>query len=282
MSEHHTTSKAYPHAVWRVIIHRPADGPTNMAIDEAIAEAVGAGLVPPTLRFYAWEPPCLSLGYAQPIADVDVDRLAACGWDIVRRMTGGRAILHTDELTYSVTAPMSEPRVAGGVIESYRRLSRGLIAGLEALGASVRADRAAEDARGFKGPVCFEMPSDYEITVDGKKLLGSAQKRRGEVVLQHGALPLYGDLTRICEALAYDDEAAREAARQRVLGRVITLEEALGERCEMARVVDALVKGFAGALNLSLEEADLTDREQALAAELRRTKYATLEWAGRH
>jgi len=105
-----------------------------MAIDEAILCAVAAGLAPPTLRLYAWAPPCLSLGRAQPLADVDLEALRAAGFDLVRRPTGGKAILHADELTYSVIAPESEPRVAGGVIESYRRLSRGLVCALEESG----------------------------------------------------------------------------------------------------------------------------------------------------
>ncbi|MBP8975043.1 MAG: hypothetical protein KBH93_14345, partial [Anaerolineae bacterium] len=111
---------------WRLLITPPADGPLNMAVDQAIMEAVAAGRVPPTLRFFAWTPPCLSLGYTQPVADVDRARLAARGWDLVRRMTGGRAILHTDELTYSVALPATDPVVAGGVVESYRRLSAAL------------------------------------------------------------------------------------------------------------------------------------------------------------
>src|SRR5947207_8096194 len=90
----------YAPAIWRVIIQRAADGPTNMAIDEAIADSVAAGDVPPTLRFYAWEPACLSLGYTQPATDVDFERLASKGWGVVRRLTGGRAVLHIGELTF--------------------------------------------------------------------------------------------------------------------------------------------------------------------------------------
>ena len=107
---------------------------TNRAIrnvDEAILLAVAAGEAPPTLRFFAWQPPCLSLGFSQPQADVDLDRLQALGWGLVRRPTGGRAILHTDELTYSVIASLAEPRVAGAVVESYRHLSEGLLRGLK-------------------------------------------------------------------------------------------------------------------------------------------------------
>lgn len=275
----------YPPATWRVIIHAAADGPTNMAIDEAIAESVREGHAPPTLRFYAWQPACLSLGYAQPAADVDFERLRAQGWDAVRRLTGGRAILHVDELTYSVAAPAAEPRVAGGVIESYRRLSAGLAAGLAALGAAVEADQAAEaSAHRFKGPVCFEVPSDYEITADGRKLIGSAQTRRngGEIVLQHGALPLFGDLSRICDALAFDSEEARQVARERVLARAITLEEALGQRVAFAGAADAITEGFAQALNLTLEPGELTEAERAHAEALCIEKYAAQEWTFRH
>src|SRR5690606_14878512 len=111
-------------AKWRLIRTQPAAGAWNMAVDEAVLEAVGQGDVLPTLRLYAWNPPCLSLGFAQPVQDVDRAALARLGWELVRRPTGGRAILHTDELTYSVIAPLDEPRVAGSVLESYRRLSQ--------------------------------------------------------------------------------------------------------------------------------------------------------------
>lgn len=258
------------------------DGATNMAVDEAVAEHVGAGQAPPTLRFYTWEPACLSLGYAQRVSDVDRERLHAHGWHVVRRLTGGRAILHVDELTYSVSTPIDEPRVEGGVVESYRRLSQGLLAGLQILGAAVHAERAAEGARGFSGPVCFEVPSDYEITAQGKKLLGSAQTRRSGMVLQHGALPLFGDITRICDALAFASDAERDTARERVRTRAITLEEAMGSRLDFPQVAAAITQGFAQALNLTFEEGVLSLREHARAEKLRATKYATAEWNERH
>lgn len=253
-----------------------------MATDEAIAEHVGAGQAPPTLRFYAWEPACLSLGYAQRVSDVDKERLRALGWNMVRRLTGGRAILHVDELTYSVSAPIGEPRVEGGVVESYRRLSQGLLTGLQMLGAAVHAERAAEGARGFSGAVCFEVPSDYEITAQGKKLLGSAQTRRSGMLLQHGALPLFGDITRICDVLTFASEAGRETARERVRGRAITLEEAMGSRLDASQVAKAIAQGFAQALNLSFEKGTLSLHEHARADKLRATKYATAEWNERH
>ena len=111
---------------WRLLRHPPAHGDWNMAVDEALLERVIAGQSPPLLRLYAWQPACLSLGQAQPAADVDRERLTGAGWGLVRRPTGGRAILHSDELTYAVIAPVSEPRVRGTLLESYLKLSAAL------------------------------------------------------------------------------------------------------------------------------------------------------------
>jgi len=254
-----------------------------MAVDEAILRAVAAGSVPPTLRFYAWDPACLSLGRAQPVADVDLPALRAAGFDLVRRPTGGKAILHVDELTYSVVVPQEDPRVAGGIVESYRRLSTGLVRGLERLGiVGLVADQRVENRR-LEGPVCFEVPSDYEITVGGRKLVGSAQMRARGVVLQHGALPLYGDITRICPLLAAHPDPAR------VRARATTVEEALGSvgSAQDRRTVtwdeaaDAVAAGFAEALDLHLEPGVLTDEERAWAEELRTGRYATDDWIRR-
>lgn len=261
----------YPAATWRLLHSAPADGAMNMAVDEAILRAMSAGLVPPTLRLYAWEPACLSLGRAQRIADVDLEALRAADLDIVRRPTGGKSILHVDELTYSVIAPQGEPRVAGSIVESYRRLSAGLVHGLERLGVTrVIADQRA--ARHLEGPVCFETPSDYEITVGGRKLVGSAQMRAQGVVLQHGALPLYGDIARICPLLTAHPDPARVRARavtvEDVLERTVTWDEAAG----------AVTGGFADALNLRLKPGTLTENELAWAKELRVEKYVAAEW----
>lgn len=281
-----TAPAPYPPAEWRLLHTPPAPGAYNMAVDEAILLAIAEGAAPPTLRFFAWAPPCLSLGYGQPAADADLDRLRARGWDLVRRPTGGRAILHTDELTYSVIAPMDEPRVTGGVLESYQQLSAGLMRGLARLGLAARADQAypAEGAAP-KGPVCFEVPSNYEITVGlgarPRKLLGSAQVRKRGVVLQHGTLPLAGDLARICDALRFESEAAREAARERVRGRAATVAEALARPVTWDEAAAAMQRGFAEALNLALSPAPLTPREAALAGQLQSEKYAADSWNSR-
>jgi lipoate-protein ligase A len=265
----------YAHATWRLIAHGEAPGALNMAIDEAMLIALAEGIFPPTLRFYGWAPPCLSLGRSQLLADADLPACRAAGVDLVRRPTGGRAILHTDELTYSVTLLASDPRAAGGVVESYRRLSEGLLAGLCRLGVE------AVQAHGQRKPtseltaICFDTPSDYEITAGGRKLVGSAQWRSRGRVLQHGTLPLYGDLTRVVSYLSMPD-GEREIQRSTLAARALTLEDALGHTLPFAQVAHALAGGFAQALNLTLVPGELTDYECALADDLRR-RYAALD-----
>lgn len=266
---------------WRLLVHAPMNGAQNMAIDEAILNAVGSGESLPVLRLFAWQPACLSLGVGQPAADADQERLNEHGWELVRRTTGGRAILHTDELTYSVALPAEHRLAAGSIVESYRRLSSALLRAVESIGLLAQADKRVEGAAKLTGPVCFEVPSDYEITAGGKKLIGSAQVRRGTSILQHGSLPLYGDLSRICDALTFPDEAARAVARQRVLERATTLSDAVGRRIEWRTAAEAISSAFEKTFDVRLAEAALSANEQAQAAELYQTRYQADSWTFR-
>lgn len=266
---------------WRLLLTPPARGAWNMAVDEALLESSGRGKTLPTLRLYAWEPPCLSLGQGQPFADVDLTRLRERGWEVVRRTTGGRAILHTDELTYSVTAPPDEPRVAGTVLESYNRLAQALLSAVHDLGLPVEMKEGKANGNGSPHPVCFEVPSTYEITVKGKKLIGSAQARRRDGVLQHGSLPLTGDLTRICQALVFPDESARAVAGRRLLERATTVEAALGRVVAWETAAQAFVRAFEAQLGIRLEEGELSPQEISRAEELVREKYAHPSWTER-
>ena len=273
--------ETYEPANWRLLVTGLADGPTNMAQDEAILEAVADGASPPTLRFYGWKPACLSLGFRQEWDIADFDRCAELGWDIVRRPTGGRAILHTDELTYSVCAPVDEPRVRGGVLESYERLAQALLAGLKQMGLEpARAQPYYED-HGPQGPACYDGPSNYEITIGQRKLLGSAQVRRKNVVLQHGTLPLTGDINRIADALWFEMPGQRTALAIRLGYRATTLEMALGKQVAFDQAVETMTQGFAQTLNLALEPGPLSARETARAIELRAEKYAHDDWTRR-
>ena len=255
-----------------------------MATDEAILTALAEGKSQPTLRFFAWEPPCLSIGYNQAAVEVDITKCRQAGVDFVRRPTGGRAILHTDELTYSIVASQDEPRVVGGVVESYRRLSAGLVRGLRLLGMDVAQ---AETGHGTVAPngqgadvsaACFDAPSAYEVTAGGRKLVGSAQVRRKGTVLQHGSLPLQGDITRICGYLVVPSEERREELRQELRARATSLELVLGRVVPFAQVVEALVRGFSEALNLHLEPGELSEYELSLVRQLRQEKYTSEAW----
>lgn len=267
---------------WRLIHTPPAAGAWNMAVDESILEHIHREESKPTLRLYAWDPPCLSLGHAQPFKDVDVERLRARGWDVVRRMTGGRAILHADELTYSVSGPAEDPTLAGGVLESYNRISKALLYAARMLSLPVEVKEYTDAPAGQNvNPVCFEAPSTYEITVNGKKLIGSAQARRKEGVLQHGSLPLAGDLGRICDALVFENESARQNTRDRLLARATTVESVLGVGISWERAAQSLVGGFEAELGIRFEVGELSKSEIQRAGELVKEKYGRASWTER-
>jgi lipoyl(octanoyl) transferase len=270
-------------AVWRLVRSAPGCGAWNMAVDEAILEAVGRGEVPATLRLYAWNPACLSIGYAQHFQDADLAALEEFDWELVRRPTGGRAILHTDELTYAVIGSNREPVLAGSVLESYRRLSLALLGALDHLGLGATADDTytLSDTLSAGRPVCFEAPSNYEITVGGKKLIGSAQARRKDGVLQHGSLPLRGDLTRITRALSFESEKDRAEAAKSLLEHASTLEICLGKAVTWEEATQAFEAGFCKALNLSFMPSDLTAQELERAQQLVVEKYAHRHWLER-
>jgi len=266
---------------WRLLLTPPARGAWNMAVDEAVLENIGRGESLPTLRLYAWEPACLSLGHAQPFADVDTARLRELGWEVVRRATGGRAILHTDELTYSVIGSAEEPLLTGGVLESYNRIAQALLLAVKNLELPVEMKEGKTNDQAKPNPICFEVPSTYEITVNGKKLIGSAQARKKEGVLQHGSLPLTGDLTRICQTLDFENEAARIDASKRLLARATTVESALGSAVSWETAVQAFIHAFEVQLGLCFEKGELSKSEAGRAEELVREKYAHSSWTER-
>ena len=255
------------------------DGVSNMAVDMAVAEAVAEGSQLPTLRLYGWEPFCLSLGYGQRAREADLPALNRHGWALVRRPTGGKAILHGDELTYSLCLPLDHELASGDVIESYRRISAGLLLGLEQIGLSASAKHQGAGVRQSEaGPVCFDVPSHYEIVVDGRKLVGSAQMRRKGVILQHGTIPLCGDVARICDVLVFDSEDERERQRRSVRQRAVTLSQLLGRTPEWSDVAAAIVEGFARVFDLALLPATLSQQELKRVGELKAERFGNPDW----
>ncbi|MAS34598.1 MAG: hypothetical protein CL610_11355 [Anaerolineaceae bacterium] len=262
---------------WRLIYDLPTPGTRNMAIDEAL---LMTNPVQPVLRLYRWMPFCLSLGYGQRSREADRQRLADRGWDLVRRPTGGRAILHGDELTYSLVLPADHPLAAGGVLPSYQRISEALVRSLREM--VTELDASQQDNNTASGPVCFDVPSHYELTVQGRKLVGSAQVRRKSGILQHGTIPLHGDIGRICDVLAYTNEADRETARQHVRQRATTLGEALRhQRVNWESVADSIARGFASTFGIEWVPGTLTDAEQETANWLENDVYGSDAWTFR-
>lgn len=266
---------------WRLIQSEISDGCTNMAVDEAMLLALQQGRAPATLRIYAWRPPCLSIGCFQPAAEIDVEACAAQGADWVRRVTGGRAILHDREVTYSVVARQDDARVAGDVMESYRRISLGLLAGLELLGVPAQMapfGLGIVPNHGPKPAACFAAPSQHEILVDGRKIIGSAQRRQSNVLLQHGSLLQEIDVAQLLSLLRLPNAEARQALADQVRRESITLHEILGHSVPHAQAAQALAQGYAQALDIDLAPGQLTPWELEEAARLRREKYTAHDW----
>jgi lipoate-protein ligase A len=268
--------------IFRLILSPEKPGAWNMAIDEAIMDQVKAHNSPPTIRLYRWFPPCLSLGQSQPISDVNIEKLNQLEWDIVRRPTGGRAILHTDELTYAVIAPTSNPLVTGTLLESYQRISDALVFAMHIMGVPAHASQNNPPVQinDLSKPVCFEVPSSYEIICNNKKLIGSAQLRRDELVLQHGAIPLFGDITRIALVLSSTTPEKEITIRTRISNHATTLEEILSKRVSWDTCASAIQEGFS-MIGVRFELNELTKEEERLAASLVTEKYTNDKWTFR-
>jgi len=269
---------------WRLITQEEGeDGFWNMALDEALLCCVAEGKSLPTLRLYAWDQPTVSLGFAQPVRDVNLERITYKGWGLVRRPTGGRAILHTDEITYSVTASQQDPLLAGNLLESYHRISAALLAGLTILGIEANGEKEYPNDQNSLSPdpICFNTPSNYEITTAGKKLIGSAQARKYGGILQHGAIPLFGNITRLTEVLCFENEFEKEKAASSLIARASTLADQLGYPPLWQEVAAALQKGFEATFGISFIEQPISAEEKTLATQLAKNKYASEEWTFR-
>ena len=268
---------------WRFLNTRFGNAFFNMAVDEAVLCAVTHGSVPPTLRIYGWTPPAVSFGYAQRIArEVDIDRCRALGIAVVRRPTGGRAVLHWNELTYSVLCPGNDPRLGGGILESYRKISTGLVAGLAHLGAHARFESRRRPAPSPRGETvtlpCFSTTAQFEVTLQGKKLIGSAQRRIGPMLLQHGSLLIGPEHKRIVDLLPCGREDLHARFLRELDRGTTSLEEALGRSVSFDEVTEAIRNGFREALGINFVEAPLTPAEGADAERLMAEKYRTDAW----
>jgi lipoyl(octanoyl) transferase len=268
---------------WRLLDSGPADAFTNMAVDEAILESYAATGGLPTVRFYTWSPPAVSLGYGQPVAsDIDQLQCQALGIDIVRRPTGGRAVLHDHEVTYSIVIRADDPRVAPGVLAAYLMVSQALIRGLSFLGIAAELlplRRGIPASAEAVNPACFATPSSYEVAVGGRKIIGSAQRRLQGVIMQHGSIPISWDLDKMGAVFGRSPSGNRPAASEMAYHTSMTsLQEAGGRAYEYGEVVSALTRGITETWGVELIPGELTVAERRLGTHLRGTKYHTASW----
>jgi lipoate-protein ligase A len=265
-------------ATFRLLVTPPTDGAANMAVDETLLRSRLDKVGPPTIRFFAWEPPTISLGYGQRMDDrIDLREAERMGIGLVRRPTGGSAILHEGpdlELTYSVVGVAEDFSGADDLLATYRWIGIALATGLTSLGAAVEMVSVQPSDPKAMPAFCFARTGSYELEIGGRKLVGSAQRRQGAGFLQHGSVMLGavpGRLRRVFTAQADP------------LAGMTTLEVVLGRRPSFTETADALARGFRDAHGIELGPGQLDPEEQALAESLARDKYRTDDWtrAGR-
>lgn len=259
--------------IWQLIVEpEPLPGSWNMAVDEHLFRLAGSSSRT-FLRFYRWERPTASLGYSQEASRViDVDLCRTRGIDIVRRMTGGKLVLHDREVTYSV-ASSDATTFTETLRDSYRLISTALLQGLARMGLSARlAESSPPDY--IRGTMpCFAFPAQDEIEIGGKKIVGSAQKRTGTLFLQHGSIPLEKD-----EALLAAVSRPGESVES--LG-MTSLSEALGRPIDFDAAVGPLVQGFADSFGVSFERFTLAPADREAVRALQASKYAAEAWTFR-
>jgi lipoate-protein ligase A len=260
---------------WRLLETGDSPGSFNLALDEALFLLAGEGRSRPTVRFYGWSPPALSVGYFQSWKkEIDEGACRTRGVDIVRRITGGRAVLHRDEVTYSVVCGKGDDFFGEGLWPAYRKIGLALVAGLQRLG--VKADLARPVPGGGRAasrhPSCFSSSVGYEISSGGKKLVGSAQKRCSGAILQHGSILLAGH--------GEEFGALLNRSHRHPHAAMASLGDMVGALPARAAVVRALAEGFREVWGVDLAPGGVTEEERELAASLERSKYLSRDWSG--
>ena len=265
--------------IWRLIDTGFSDAYFNMAVDEVLILSCKKDGIKPVLRFYQWNPSGLSLGYAQKFGNGFI--LKNCremGIDVVRRITGGQAVLHDSDLTYSVAVPESylEPPKTERL---FKMISHGLMEGLRNLGFMVQPfiSEAPSSERDYKEYNCFFNKGNYEIAIGGKKLVGSAQRRISGALLQHGSIMLRIDYERM--ARVYDNGYGKKEEKiSNIQKRITCLAENIEKIPDVADIKKSIIEGFEKLYGTKFVFEPLTPEELLKAEELAEQKYLTKEW----
>lgn len=271
---------------WLFINTHKNDPYYNMAMDEALLNLVSQGVLPPVIRFYGWNPKTLSIGYFQKLEkEIDLDKVSAGGYGLVRRATGGRGVLHDKELTYSVIVPESHDKMPDSVTAAYKVISTGLLEGFRNLGfqAEFSVPRTKEERTRLKDPrssVCFDASSWYELVVEEKKIAGSAQTRQKGVILQHGSILQSIDVDELFDLFIFSSERLKERMKRNFYSKAISIEDLTDEQITIPMMEKAFYEGFEKGLGIKLKPFNVTSEiEQEVSVLIE--KYRSEEWLKR-
>ncbi len=254
---------------WRFIDTGPCRAAYNMALDEAIAREVRKDNAPPTLRLYGWDMPSVSFGCFQKISEVDLDYCKGNNIPIIRRPTGGRAILHNHELTYSFSVKTAQEPFSKGLLDSYRKISKALSLSLSRVGFSPES-KLIRETRHSKSPLCFQSISYSEISIDRRKVIGSAQKRWPDGLLQQGSIPYTIEESEMQKIFKLESpQGIREA--------MVGLKDVFPD-LNPDTLKEAIKSSFEETFNVRLIPSPLSRKEVLLAQELEAQRYLTPEW----
>lgn len=246
---------------WRFLITEGNTAYTNMAIDWAVLKSNSKGEAPPTVRFYTWKPSAISIGYFQSLEEeIDLDMCKKFDVDYVRRITGGGAVYHENELTYSIVISENHPQIPKNIIESYGRICGALIKGLDHLGIDSKY-----------------VPIN-DIIADGKKISGNAQTRKYKTVLQHGTIIMDVDVDKMFALLRVPNEKIRDKLISDVKQRVTSTKHILREDVSFKRIADAMKLGFEEEFNVELVPGSLTKKEIKDAEKFEKEYFSTRKW----
>jgi lipoate-protein ligase A len=262
--------------VWRLIIDEPLPASTNMAVDEALFRLCSNGKAKyfPTIRFYQWQSPTLSFGSSQKIEHaVDAEYCRKKGYAIIRRPTGGRAVLHDDEVTYSVVA-QTRDELGESIQETYRLISEGILEAFRLINIEAETEGKDQSAKRDKLTYlpCFASSTRYEIAFNGKKIVGSAQRRNNRAFLQHGSILMGFDSKELTKAIGTGETDVDPSEY------MISLSQILQRKVTFREIVDYLIKGFEASFNIILKEIPLSNEERKVSDFFEEAKYKTDEW----
>lgn len=255
---------------WRVIKSKSYNGAMNMAIDEAIMIAHKEGKVKPTLRFYTWDPACITIGYFQKLEEeIDLDKCSELNVDCVRRITGGRAVLHEDELTYSIIVGEDNELMDSSITKSYKFISEGLVKGLNLCGVYTDdLNKGEKISRENLSAACFNAHASYEISINKKKVVGSAQSRKYGIILQHGSIILDFDVNKLFELIKSEDEEKKQRLINFTAKKASGIENEINKKIDIKELEKNITKGVQSHFNIEFVEEDLTNYEYELAKKL--------------